>query len=498
VGIEQTIDGVREASPVRDSPSRIYPWLLVLTLAVATLAFGSVYPWAYWPLSVCAGLLGGYGLFNPAVRKRGTSGGLWFGVALLVLSASVQLIPLNREWILHVSPNTDLLLRERNLSYALEVASGERAFHPLSIEPSNTLASVVALAALGVMALGLSRTLDGFKIRAIVPVLILTGAVLAIVGIVQASLDNGKIFGVWVPFNGPQPFTPAGGSFGPFINRNHFAGWMLMALPVSFGYLIAEFETASTLLGASRQRQLEWLSSPRGSRFALAATGVAIMSLSLVLTLSRSGIGAFLVAAFLTALAALRRHGTKSKGTIVAICIFALALFVMMWAGLDTISSRLDEADRDSGFRFGAWQDAIAVFQRHPLVGTGMNTYGEAMLSYQTFKVGSLHFAQAHNDYLELLAEGGLLVTIAVVIAGTMLAREIRRRFAEASDDATGYWVRMGATTSLVAIALQESFDFSLQIPANEFFFAIICALAVRKATGRRSAASTRALRAAT
>lgn len=457
-------------------------------LAVATFAFGSVYAWAYWPLNLCAALFGAYGLFHPAGR-RGVSRRLLFGLLLLVVSVSVQLIPLNRQVVLRISPATDVLLRERNLQYALEGDSGQSPTHSLSIVPAKTFESLVTLAALGLLMLGLGRTMDGLQIRTIVPLLIVLGVVLAIVGIVQASLDNGKILGFWVPYNGPQPFAPAGGAFGPFINRNHFAGWMLMVLPVALGYLIAESEGASKQFQATRRGFLEWLSGPRGSQFALAVAGVAIMALSLVLTLSRSGIGSFLVAVFLIGLAARRRRGSRSSGTITAACLTALMLFVLMWAGLDTLSSRIDDAGKDSGFRLGAWQDAVSVFQHHPIVGTGLNTYGDAMLSYQTFRASELHFEQAHNDYLELLAEGGLLVGIAFVIAAILLVAEIRNRLAERSDDSYGYWIRIGATTGLLAIALQESFDFSLQVPANELLFAINCALAVRRAGSRRSRA---------
>jgi hypothetical protein len=61
----------------------------------------------------------------------------------------------------------------------------------------------------------------------------------------------------------------------------------------------------------------------------------------------------------------------------------------------------------------------------------------------------------------------------------------VRRRFREGRDDRTGYWIRLGAVTGLVAIAFQEIVEFSLQMPGNAAFFTVLCAVAVRKASAK-------------
>jgi len=68
------------------------------------------------------------------------------------------------------------------------------------------------------------------------------------------------------------------------------------------------------------------------------------------------------------------------------------------------------------------------------------------------------------------------------LLAG-LFAREVRRRFRERRDDRTGYWIRLGAVTGLVAIAFQEIVEFSLQMPGNAAFFTVLCAIAVRRAS---------------
>jgi O-antigen ligase len=109
-----------------------------------------------------------------------------------------------------------------------------------------------------------------------------------------------------------------------------------------------------------------------------------------------------------------------------------------------------------------------------------MNTYGVTTLFYQTYDLRA-HYVQAHNDYLQLLAEGGLLVTIPASAAMLLFVREIRRRFAETETGTITYWIRTGAVTGLISIALQEAVDFSLQIPANALLFTVLAAIALHR-----------------
>ena len=83
----------------------------------------------------------------------------------------------------------------------------------------------------------------------------------------------------------------------------------------------------------------------------------------------------------------------------------------------------------------------------------------------------TLHFAEAHNDYLQLAAEGGLLLTIPAALCVASFVIAVRRRFSD-EQSIGAYWLRVGAVTGLVAIGLQETVDFSLQMPGNAALFA--------------------------
>ena len=87
--------------------------------------------------------------------------------------------------------------------------------------------------------------------------------------------------------------------------------------------------------------------------------------------------------------------------------------------------------------------------------------------------------AQAHNDYLQLVAEGGVIVVLAATGTVILLINAMRRTLRAASIEARGYWVRTGSAVGLIAIAFQEIAEFSLQIPANAFLFCTLAALTV-------------------
>src|SRR6185503_19565916 len=92
-----------------------------------------------------------------------------------------------------------------------------------------------------------------------------------------------------------------------------------------------------------------------------------------------------------------------------------------------------------------------------------------------------LHFQEAHNDYLQLAAEGGLLVGIPILVTLGLFVREVRRRFREAPKSGTTYYLRVGAVAGLLSIALQSLLEFSLQMPGNAALFTLLAAVALHR-----------------
>jgi O-antigen ligase len=253
---------------------------------------------------------------------------------------------------------------------------------------------------------------------------------------------------------------------------------MLLALPVAIGYFTALVARGMRGVKPAFRDRMVWFSSPDASRVVLVGLAVLVMGLSLVLTLSRSGTTCFLLALALSGWFVVRRQAAGSRRRVSLVYVGAVAVFSVGWAGIDLVLERFSLAPTDFWIRFNRWTDAWTIHRAFPWLGTGLNTFGAATTLYQTTDL-EVHTIEAHNDYLQLLSEGGVVLAVVVIAAIFLLWREIRRRFREKADDQATYWIRVGATTGLVAIAFQEIAEFSLQMPAVAALFAVVAALAV-------------------
>jgi hypothetical protein len=240
---------------------------VVLTLAWATFAFGAVYPWAYVPLLVACAAIGILGLCQrrPDTPRLVNAVPIWLaGVAAGVL---LQLVPLPGGVLARISPATEAFIRTYQFSYASADPSAPLPalpWHPLSLDPAATWRALAFLVAFGLFLAGLARALTQAHVRSLARSLIALGLLLAVVGIAQKALGDhdlraAKLYGFWKP----QDF---GNPFGPFVNRNHFAGWMLMALPLALGYFAAVLEDGLRHVRPGLRNRLLWLGSDRAGQ----------------------------------------------------------------------------------------------------------------------------------------------------------------------------------------------------------------------------------------
>jgi O-antigen ligase len=158
--------------------------------------------------------------------------------------------------------------------------------------------------------------------------------------------------------------------------------------------------------------------------------------------------------------------------------LLVVVVFAISWRGVDTV---YDWYSRTSTleWRFELWRDTLAIIRDFKWFGTGLDTYGVSTLVYP-MSDPSRHAVEAHSDYVQILSEGGLALSVAVLIAIVQLARAIRAGFAE-PQTASLNWVRTGATLGLVAMAIQELTDFSLQMPGNAVLFVLLAAIAMHR-----------------
>lgn len=441
--------------------------LLIAAIVWGAFAFGAVYPWAYWPLAAAASTVAMLTLpasFAPSLHLKP----LGLALALFAMATTFQLVPLPAEWLRSLSS------RSLDVVTAFDLAAGAHpSRHAISIVPRLTATGLFLFASFSLLVLGSARLISLRGPRPLAHAIAIVGVLLAMGAIIQKSLFTGRIYGFWTPQTGGNPF-------GPFVNKNHFAGWMTMALPVTLGLLCGGIARGMRQVKPTFRDRLLWLSSTDASRLVLIAGAAAVMALSVVLTFSRSGIAATSFGLALIGVVAVCRQGRRTRGAMTTSYVVLLGVTVSAWVGVDTIIGLFANTDWSSfNQRRGAWADARAIASMFPLTGTGLNTYGVATLFYQQHDL-AWHYGEAHNEYLQLAAEGGMLLTVPAVLCVAALAAVVWRRFREETST-SGYWVRVGALTGLAAIGLQSMVEFSLQMPGNAALFAVLCGIAIHR-----------------
>ncbi|HWI19751.1 MAG TPA: O-antigen ligase family protein, partial [Vicinamibacterales bacterium] len=273
---------------------------------------------------------------------------------------------------------------------------------------------------------------------------------------------------------------PTASPFGAFINRNHFAAWMLMVAAPVAGYCIARMRTHPTRRGRWRESIGQVLSS--GAIFT--TVSVVMMLTVLLLTLSRSAL-AGLAAAALTGWVLGKPRLQIERTSVPALLGFvgAVMLIVVTFVDVDSWASRLESSfSGNSEFdRLTIWRESWPIARDFWLTGTGAGSYSNAMTVYQQTRVwvGAMqnwaHFNNAHSHYVQLAAEGGVLLVVpalaSVVAIVTLGWRAVR------ADRGEMFWVRIGAAAGLVGLAAQSIWEVALIMPANAVLAGMLAGL---------------------
>jgi O-antigen ligase len=478
------VDQSRIDFRVSPAPRRSFLHIAIVSLAMAAVAwgafaFGAVYPWAFTPLAAVCAAVGITGLAT-GEAGRPPIGALAAALVVVGLAIGFQILPLPSPVVERISPAADALMRPADMP-----TSAQPTRLTLSIVPEKTVIGLALFASLALFLLGSSRVLSSVGAYPLAVFILAMGVLLSVIGMVQDALTANDvaplIYGFWKP--------KGGRAFGPFVNRNHFAGWMLMALPLGMAAAADAILRTGHAAATDRDGYVPSVSSGDFGRPLLIASASVVMGAALLLTRSRSGVVAFAAGTVLVAVAVLRRQRTVRQRAVILAAFAVLVLGSAMWAGVDNAIGKFFERDpvpSAVGGRTGAWKDAVAIIRDFPLTGAGLNSYGSAMTLYQSDS-RQLHYQEAHNDYLQLAAEGGALVGIPVLVAIGIFVRDVRRRFSEAPKVGTTYWLRVGSVVGLIAIALQSMVEFSLQMPGNAAMFAAIAAIALHRSPNLRA-----------
>jgi O-antigen ligase len=263
---------------------------------------------------------------------------------------------------------------------------------------------------------------------------------------------------------------------GTYVNRNHFAGLLEMAFPLAVMAAVACWRK-----GASRsERQQSVL--PALAAAALTG-GAASLLMGVVLSLSRMGFIATLVAAGLTTFILLLSLGSTGSWWVRAFRVSALVavpLFILILLPTGDLILRFTdiatgEVSKDIRMEIG--RNTLQLISHYPLTGTGLGTYERGLYRYQTVvPMQTVNFA--HNDYLQILAEMGI---IGAVLAGALGLWILFRPLSVllSAPNSPKWPLAAGLLSALLTLMIHSLVDFNLYIPANALAFAWLSGVAV-------------------
>lgn len=449
---------------------------LGLVLAWGVIAFGGVYPWGYWSVAAGAAVTGLWaGMLTrawqrPSVRTAAAC------LGAVAVTMSLQAVPLPRALFLRLSPAADAALAGTDIRYLMNPPDT----HALALMPDNTLVVLAVFAAFALMFMGLLVAVPRMRIERTAGMLIALGVVLSLVGVAVRTANIKDPVTEWYLVYGFWHTIAAGNPFGPFVNRNHFAGWLVMVLPLAVATGCLAMERSGLSPRDPWHRWLHWTTTPQASRFMTTGAACLIMGVTLVVTGSRSGIASFAVAMTTLGYFVARRMGRRRSRHIAIGVLGLLVVAIIAGAGTSGVIHRFSLASTDAVERFTAWGYTLRVIRDFPWFGVGAGGFGRAMLTYQVGDHG-IFYAESHNDYLQILAEGGLLVAIPIAVCFVALIRAIASRVRDGQDDGVTYWIRAAAIAGLVGIAAQSFVEFSLHMSGNFALFVFLAAVAAHR-----------------
>jgi O-antigen ligase len=123
------------------------------------------------------------------------------------------------------------------------------------------------------------------------------------------------------------------------------------------------------------------------------------------------------------------------------------------------------------------WAIALKIFFDYPVLGAGLNAFGVAFTGYDTWN-GNNRVEQAHNEYLQILADAGIVGFACVAAFIYLLFKYSLSAIEAAADNVYRKSAARGALAGCFGILIHSFFDFPLRTPANAFFFLLLTVIA--------------------
>lgn len=365
------------------------------------------------------------------------------------------------------------------LAQSVATTDSDGRVHSLSMDVEATRGAVAVLFfLLAAFIIAVNFFVTRERLKALANALVIFGLAMSIFALLQFFTWDGHIY--WIR---PTQWN----AFGPFVNRNHYAGYMEMLTPIPLALILVR--------GVRRE---SWLFYGFAS---------AVMGLTIVVSLSRGGIVSLIASLAFVAIMSARHerecvrddprsdklgnnesfvaHPSSLIRKRIGVA-FAMALVItlgVIWIGAEGIINRAAESfDQMKGgdaqselfSRTEIWKDSLKIIRAHPVTGIGLGAYETVFPIYARHN-GMFIVNYAHNDYIQALTDGGMAGGLLALAFIVLILRAVFRGVK--SDDPLLAGLAIGCGGGVFSLLVHSVFDFNLQIPSNALLFLFLSAV---------------------
>jgi len=459
----------------------VIEWLLISLLAFMPFSFGAVDPWSEEVVIALAAAICICFLLRRVPISSRNIGLVWswayIPVALLLIVAVLQLIPLPTGIVQIISPNTAATKKELLSDLPSRLAglsSMTLSFYPHATK--HDLRLVLAVAAVFVVTLNICRQPE--RIKRLLAATAIIGGTVAVLALLQDLFGNGEIYWFVPTGSGPALSLSKGQAYsGPFINHSHFGQFMNLSIGAALGLIMVRLHEFFAGRKVTPPLVAEYFCSPQAKVTWLLIVMVILGAASIFVSLTRGGMVSMLIAGGFTVLMLSSRKSLKGPGWIMV--LMALGAFIcVLYIGFDAVYDRLATLREVHQYK-GRWQivkDIAVAWTKFPLLGTGLGTHEVVYPMFDRSTIPALA-SHAENEYAQAAEETGIIGLATLLVFGTIVSVSYVRNVKSAYTPIRS--AAYGLGFGLMAIMLHSLSDFGQHLPVNSMLSAVSCALLI-------------------
>jgi len=457
--------------PITEWLDRLIELLLIALLAFMPLALGAVQAWSEQIVVTLAAAITLVFLLKLTLRRTVPFVWSWayIPVAVFIIVAAFQLLPLPASLVNAISPNTAALKRGllSDLPDATNVLSSMTlTFY--SYATRHDLRLVLAVGAIFVVVVNTYR--EPVQIKRLLAAIAAIGGGVALLALAQDVAGNGKIY--WLIPTYGQAFS------GTFINHSHYGQFMNLSMGAALSLLFVELYQAFRGRKVTPAQVAEFLSSRQAKIVKLLIAVVILGAATVFVSLTRGGMISMLVAAVFTTVVLGSRRSLEGHGWIIV--LLALSAFVcVLYVGFDQVYDRLATLREFDQAQSGRWQivkDIVSAWTKFPVFGVGLGAHAVVYPMFDRSNSTALAM-HAENEYAQAGEETGFVGLLALILFGIIIwiqyGRSVARPYVPIRSAAYGLGF------GVLAVLIHSTSDFGQHLPANAILSAICCGLLI-------------------